>query len=158
MVKVVVWVVILGGLAAGMFWGMQQMNQDPGLMIGVAVSPPDDQGVRELQVPLPMLLTAAEPPMLNQHGRPDWPQWLDDHLVLEDSQGQRIPFRKGGFQSQDVKESQAGTAEFIALADLSGPGPFTLTVQPMTTEPEKYRREIPGEPAEFMRLTFPAVN
>ncbi len=154
MVKAIVWIVILGSLMASLSYGMYLMNRDSGILMGYAVSPPNDSKQCELQVVVPMLMAKSDPPPFGATGKPDWNQWLADHFHLTDASGNKVTFRKGGFKTKQITELQSGSAEFIALADIDAGQSYTFAITPILHENKTYARTIDGAAKEFKRVNF----
>lgn len=153
MVKAVVWVAILGTLGGSLYFGVVAASQDSGVNVGVAIGQPSN-GTSQVQVVVPMTAKVIDPPPPNFNGPIDWDTWINNHHIITDASGNVIPFRQGGYKSADISELQAGTAEFIALADVPAGQPFTYEYIPIVGEKERYLREFDGQPAAFSRLIF----
>lgn len=154
-VKAVVWTLILGSLGLSLFFGMQMVTGDQGRFIGHAVSAPDANDEVQLQGIATLLDAADGPSQFLANGTPDWDAWLVDHYRLRDSAGNPVEMtRGGGFRSQGIKESDAGTAELIWLAQLKAGDTHTLTFIPVVGQKEQYSREIPAVETEFSRVNF----
>jgi hypothetical protein len=157
MAKAVVWIGMLVVCFGGLFWGMQVLNADSGKLVGYAVSEKDDADEHQVQVLIGMMDTAMDPPLKfvsPTSATPDWNHWLEQHYFLTDADGNRVDLKKGGFQSKDIKEHQAGSAEFIALGQIENGKTYTLEVIPVVGEPEKYIHTIEGAAKEFRRTNF----
>jgi hypothetical protein len=157
MVKAVVWIGMLVVFFGSLMWGMQVLNADHGELYGYAVSEADASNEHQLQVIVSLLDTTKDPPLTTvspTSTTPDWNAWLAAHYVLTDSDGNRVDLKKGGFKSKDIDENQAGTAEFIALAQLETGKTYTLEITPIVGQPEKYIHTIEGAAKEFRRTTF----
>ena len=159
MAKAVVWIGMLVVFFGSIIWGMQVLNADHGELYGYAVGKPDSSNVCELQVVISPLMTLDGPTQTISPTSmtPDWDHWLGQHFkLLEVGTGNAVDMRKGGFKSADISESQAGAADFIALADIEAGKQYTLEFQPVLGEPEKYIATIDGAEKEFRRTTFEA--
>ncbi|MEM6332069.1 MAG: hypothetical protein AAF823_01875 [Planctomycetota bacterium] len=155
MVKGIVWLLTLGTLAAAVVFGIGVLNRDPGRLLGVAVAPADDQGMRELQIVInPLILIAGDPVPYTAEGREDYPTWMNTHFEVDAGSGPLNNWRRGGFKTREITELQAGAADFIGLAEIPDGTPVTVTYHPRLGEPEVYVFEIDGNPLPFKRRTF----
>lgn len=154
-VKAIVWAAMAIVFFGGLFMGLQVMNRDPGLLIGVAVGKVDANNECQLQVTTPIMGVGFDAPTkFNANDNPDYNHWLNTHYILKDATGNVTKFKKGGFKSADISENQAGTSEFIGLAQLEKGKTYTLEIVPSVHAPEKYIRTIEATPTDFMRITF----
>lgn len=153
MVKGLVWVAILGSMAVAILMGVKMMNADSGELVGIAIAPPSN-GTVQLQVLTPMLMTKLDGPRLTGSGEVDWDGWIASHYDLRDAQNNKLTLTRLGFTTPQIREAQAGTAEFILGATLTQGQPYTLEVTPIVGEPKKYIHRFTAEPQDFKRLNF----
>ncbi|MEO1235355.1 MAG: hypothetical protein AAFX76_01060 [Planctomycetota bacterium] len=144
-------IVVFGGI----FFTLKVINEDPGQLVGYAVGKPDAAGVSELQILIPMTAPIQDPvTRFTASGKPDWDHWLNQRFVVTDPSGTVVSLRKGGFKSADIDEMKAGSAEFIALADLTAGVTYDVEFIPVVGQPEKYTIQIAGAAKEFRREYF----
>ena len=153
MVKGIVWVLILGSMAAAILMGVRMMNADSGELVGIAMGPPRNGSV-QLQVLTPMMMVRFDGPNATPSGTIDWDGWVADHYDLRDAQNTKLTLTRIGLTSPQIKEAQAGSAEFIVGADLKEGQPYSLEVTPVVGEPKKYIHRFTAGPLDFKRTNF----
>ncbi len=154
MARAFVWIVMAAVILGGGYKLVELATADPGMMLGTAMSEPDNNNKVLLQVVVPMLLWTADPAPLTPEGEPDYQAWLDSHYILRDSAGTLIPFRKGHYKSKNISEGEAGTAEFIALADLDAGQDYEMELIPLTGRKQKYLRKFKAEALAYSKPTY----
>ena len=157
MIKLISGLVFAAVLLGAILYGVKLVGADQGQLIGYAVGAPDAQQKCELQVVVGLMATAADPPMMRlPNGKPDWNAWLAGHLVVHDASGQVVLVRKGGFRSTDIKERDAQSAEFIALATLDAGQTYDVTYVPILAKPKRYTRRVEAAATPLGRAVFAA--
>lgn len=159
MAKVVVWGGMLLLAFGGMFMGMQALNADQGEMVPFAIGEVDDNNEVQLQVVITVTMKFKDPPYqtVNPNSTTiDWAFWADEHFKVTDASGNAVAFKKHGFRSKDISETQFGGSEQIVVAQLQAGQAYDFTYVRVTGQPEKYTMKIKAEPTEFRRKTFEA--
>ena len=88
-----------------------------------------------------------------------WPDWIEKHLILEDSAGHRVKLERTN-NSKLIRQSQAPAAEFFLTGRLEKGQDYTFTYIPNTQKPEKYRCAFtaPAESKTLYQQVFDLVE
>lgn len=154
--KVIAWLVILGLLCGGAWYGMYLMNKDTGYLVGYAIGQPDENNQVQLQILTPNSMVLLDGPPITPEGHEDWPQWMKDHYTLKDSAGTEYTLDRIGRTSGDIRQTVAdkANAEFICGTRIPAGGQYTLDVSPVLAEGKKYTLTFTAEPTEYKRVNF----
>jgi len=155
-VKALVWILLLGGLGAGVLYTIKVMNEDPGYMVGYAFG-----GASDATIDMHIVVTLAAPmkdaPPLGADMEPDWPQWITDHYDVRDASGNAVSFRRN-ISSTAIRESdiKGGLPDSYLIGELQQGTTYTFKYTPIVGEPETYIYEFvaPSANEKFSRKTF----
>lgn len=150
-------------LCAAVFLGSKFLSDqafaDRGHWLAIAFTVPMG-GTIQAQLGVPVSAPLNDPPETNSMGILLWDKWIEDHFMLYDSTGSRIPLMKMGTSAMFQKDAAAGAPDMIVWAEVKQGGQYKFEYRPRSYEPNVYRHDFtaPSEEVNVRRVSFELVE
>lgn len=149
-------------LCVGVFFGSRFLSgeafKDRGHWLAIAFTVPAN-GTIQAQLGVPVSAPLNDPPETNSLGIQLWDKWIEDHFMLFESSGQRVPLQKMGTSAMFQKDVAAGAPDMVVWAEVKQGGQYYFEFRPRSYEPQRYRHDFaaPAEEVSVRRVSFELV-